>query len=101
MIAWHQPLTSSSKWNTDALILLAEKAQESLGAKYDSSWLLLPELVKQIIVCLKDTKSIMHPAVGPPRALKAPVEAARAQTSQEANGTLFRLSSVTYSSSSS
>lgn len=79
MIAWHQPLTSSSKWNTDALILLAEKAQESLGAKYDSSWLLLPELVKQIIMCLKDTKSIMHPAVGPPRALKAPVEAARAR----------------------
>jgi hypothetical protein len=76
LIAWHQPLTSSSKWNTDALILLAEKAQESLGAKYDSSWLLLPELVKQIIVCLKDTKSIMHPAVGPP-SLKAPVEAAR------------------------
>ena len=68
LIAWDQPLTSSSKWNTDAIILLAEKAQDSLGAsqeaKYDSSWLLLPELVKQIISCLKDTKSIMHLTVG-------------------------------------
>ena len=57
------------------MILLAEKVQDSLGAKYDSSWLLLPELVKQINTCLKDTKSIMHLVVGPSRALKAPVEA--------------------------
>jgi hypothetical protein len=71
-IAWHQPLNSSSKWNTDAGILLAEKVQDLLGANYDSSWLLLPELIKQINTCLKDMKSIMHLVVGPSRALKAP-----------------------------
>ena len=63
----------------DAIILLAEKAQDLLGtskeAKYDSSWLLLPELVKQIIGCLKDMKSTMHLAVGPSRALKALADA--------------------------
>jgi hypothetical protein len=82
LIAWDQPLTSSSKWNTDAIILLAEKAQDSLGAskeaKYNSSWLLLPELVKQIISCLKDTKSTMHLAVGPSRAPKALADATHA-----------------------
>jgi hypothetical protein len=65
LIAWHQPLTSASKWNTDAIILLAEKAQVSLGEhniEYDSSWLLLSELVKQITKSLKETKNIMHPS---------------------------------------
>lgn len=65
LIAWHQPLTSASKWNTDAMILLAEKVQVLLGEsniKYDSSWLLLSELVKQITKSLKETKTIMHPS---------------------------------------
>ena len=65
LIAWHQPLTSASKWNTDAIILLAEKVQVSLGKsniKYDSSWLLLSELIKQITKSLKETKNIMQPS---------------------------------------
>ena len=65
LIAWHQPLTSASKWNTDAIILLAEKVQVLLGEsniKYDSSWLLLSELIKQITKSLKETKNIMQPS---------------------------------------
>lgn len=65
LIAWHQPLTSTSKWNTDGIILLAEKVQVTLGEsniKYNSSWLLLSELVKQIMKSLKETKNIMHPS---------------------------------------
>lgn len=79
LIAWDQPL--SSAWNTDALILLAEKARNSLGtneeAKYDSSWLLLPELVKQITVCLKDTKNTMRSATSPPKASLDTIRARR------------------------
>jgi hypothetical protein len=66
LIAWHQPLSSSSRWNWDAITILAEKARsllkESKLATYNNSWLELPELMKQIAVSLKETKAIMAPS---------------------------------------
>jgi hypothetical protein len=67
VIAWHQPLTSA--WNVDAITFLAENAQQLLRAseiKYDKSWLELPELIKQITACLRDTKAIMNSSFGGP-----------------------------------
>jgi hypothetical protein len=63
LIAWHQPLSSASPWNWDAITLLAEKVQQLLMAsmtKYDKSWLELSELMKQIIACLRETKISMN-----------------------------------------
>ena len=62
LMAWHQPLSSASLWNWDAITILAGKAQTSLTSsqtKYNDSWLQLLELMKQIVVCLKETKKIM------------------------------------------
>jgi hypothetical protein len=59
--------------------MLAEKVQKLLGVgeiKYDKSWLELPELVKQIISCLRDTKAVMNRPSGAPS--KASVVAVRA-----------------------
>jgi len=62
-LAWNQPLLSVSRWNWDAITILAQKAQvmlkESNNATYDNSWLELPELMKQIAVSLRETKAIM------------------------------------------
>jgi len=69
VIAWHQPLTSASQWNVDAITFLAENAQQLLRAseiKYDKSWLELPELIKQITACLRDMKAIMNSSSGGP-----------------------------------
>ena len=69
VLAWYQPLTSASQWNTDAITFLAENAQQLLRAseiKYDKSWLELPELIKQIIACLRETKAIMTSSSGGP-----------------------------------
>jgi hypothetical protein len=63
LIAWHQPLSPSSPWNWDAITILANKARQSLKAsknKYDASWIAMPELMKQIVACLKETKLIMN-----------------------------------------
>jgi hypothetical protein len=65
IIAWYQPLSSSSPWNWDAITILAEKARLSLQTsetKYAASWLTIPELMKQIVACLRDTKKIMDPS---------------------------------------
>jgi hypothetical protein len=62
LMAWYQPLSSASLWNWDAITILAEKAQTSLKSsqtKFDDSWLQLSELMKQIVVSLKETKKIM------------------------------------------
>jgi len=69
VIAWHQSLTSASQWNMDPITFLAERAQQLLRAsdiKYNKSWLELPELIKQIIACLRDTKAIMTLSSGGP-----------------------------------
>jgi hypothetical protein len=65
IMAWYQPLSSTSPWNWDAITILAEKARQSLRAsetKYDASWLTIQELMKQIVVSLKDTKKMMDPS---------------------------------------
>jgi len=69
LIAWHQPLSSASPWNWDAITILAHKACPLLKeskTKYDGSWLEIPELMKQIVACLKDTKTIMNPSSSSP-----------------------------------
>lgn len=61
-MAWYQPLSSASLWNWDVITILSEKEQTSLKSsqtKYNDSWLQLSELMKQIVVCLKETKKIM------------------------------------------
>jgi hypothetical protein len=81
LIAWDQPLTSASQWNTDAITLLAEKAQQSLRAsseiKYDRPWLELPELRRQIVGCLKETKAIMKESTSPSKAAAIATRARR------------------------
>jgi hypothetical protein len=80
LIAWDQPLTSASQWNSDAITLLAEKAQQSLRAseiKYDRSWLELPELRTQIVSCLKETKAIMKESTSPSKAAAIATRARR------------------------
>lgn len=80
LIAWDQPLTSASQWNTDAITLLAEKARQSLRAseiKFDRSWLELPELRRQIVGCLKETKAIMKESTSPSKAAAIATRARR------------------------
>jgi hypothetical protein len=62
LIAWSQPLSNASPWNWDAITLLAHKTHQVLkqsNNQYDNSWLKIPELQKQIVKCLKETKNIM------------------------------------------
>jgi hypothetical protein len=65
LIAWYQPLSSTSAWNWDAITILAEKAQALLKSGdtiYDHHWLTLPILMQQIAVCLKEMRKIMAPS---------------------------------------